>query len=778
MSELESIGLYKQLTPFTNENAGTSEYCKVEKDGQIYFAKKLMSPVYPSKDIGLPEYKYKARMKKFHEEQSRIRTIYNRLKENDRNRTLVVPVEVMVYQYHIVTIAEYINRNLNPIDICKLSEWQRIDLMQKLAVSLQNIHNMGVVHSDLKPDNILIIQNPADGRCLLKLIDFDGSFLEKNPPKLIKGDQAFFPPEVFQRELNLETIIDHRIDIFALGLIFHYFWCGKLPENPSKMTMGQYLLEGQNFLLDQSLPPKLRNLILGTLIPAAKRIGCEQIIKELNDLLKIYPARQINLQQRFSPYKPTGIIRYMVSYVDETTGQEILTPNYYDIPVGSQRVIYPKIISGYQIIPENELYYTVRIDANGNAIPPYVRIKYRKNPPLPKYAALTVHYEDNQGKKLLPDNHISIPFGKSLLISPEFIKDYINIETEQIKVFADDSGHLSTDSITFHYKKESRRYLFPVLFVCFFFMYLTFSYLASHILFRKQYYEHAYRVMSFSPLYSKIFHDEYLFTQQQINNTMSDLSEEIDNILSGKVYQNQNQDQTLPQQVFNTVEENNALPPVSLGTEAVEKFPPDEIDIIKLDNIRHVPASNGETKYFRLTAEQRKGSFNNYCFTSFGSADTIATLYDSEWNELAHNNDGGHEKNFGIWYHFNIDHLQFLDNSAYYYLAVQSKNGNAYDLGVYNVLFINEPAFIDVGDSYHYFIPMESREYTFESANSNVNPYGILTNREGKELARDYDSGDGHNFLLKYRLEQGSLYIIYTKLENNSTSGVYNIKVY
>ena len=39
---MEMIGSYEQLTPFTNENAGTSEWCRAQKDGRPYFIKKFL----------------------------------------------------------------------------------------------------------------------------------------------------------------------------------------------------------------------------------------------------------------------------------------------------------------------------------------------------------------------------------------------------------------------------------------------------------------------------------------------------------------------------------------------------------------------------------------------------------------------------------------------------------------------------------------------------------------------------------------------------------------
>lgn len=127
---MEKIGLYTQLTEFTTENAGTAEWCMAERDGRKYFVKKFLSPIYPSKDIGLPEKLVKAGIVEFKEAMATKERLYSCLRDCEQSDFLVVPLEVINYQFHICTISEYVKGNVAPEKICLLSEWQRLILMR------------------------------------------------------------------------------------------------------------------------------------------------------------------------------------------------------------------------------------------------------------------------------------------------------------------------------------------------------------------------------------------------------------------------------------------------------------------------------------------------------------------------------------------------------------------------------------------------------------------------------------------------------------------------
>ena len=392
---MEQIGLYKQITPWTSQGAGTAEWCKGEKDGKPYFLKKFLSPVYPSKDLGLPEKKYLTKIARFHNTEASIKTMYCALRDNDTSGTLVVPEEVISYQYHICTVAPFVAGNVSPDQVCKLSEWQRLVLMRTLTLALNNVHRAGVVHCDMKPENVLINQNAENGSCALKLIDFDGSFMAYSPPEDISGDPAYFAPEGYAMSTMPGIQLTQKIDIFALGIIFHYFWTGKLPGKDTDLTLGQFILNGNKPSIDPSIPAPLQEIIEGCLeADPEKRISGEDIYNGLERMLPDYPVKIINLQKyrketekpRPAPAKEkTGgtakttespkIVTVSVKSLD--TSGNLLETRSIDVAYGKSTVVLAKTIPGYQL-KSSRTIIEVSVDKDGNPSDNPVRFVYEK----------------------------------------------------------------------------------------------------------------------------------------------------------------------------------------------------------------------------------------------------------------------------------------------------------------------------------------------------------------------------------------------------------------
>jgi hypothetical protein len=109
-------------------------------------------------------------------------------------------------------------------------------LIPQLCDALQYAHDQGVVHRDIKPENILV---DGDGR--VKVADFGlakvlGKELE---PGLTNADQVmgtlqYMAPE----QMHGSRDVDHRADIFSLGVVFYEMLTGQLPigtfEPPSR----------------------------------------------------------------------------------------------------------------------------------------------------------------------------------------------------------------------------------------------------------------------------------------------------------------------------------------------------------------------------------------------------------------------------------------------------------------------------------------------------------------------------------------------------------------
>ena len=96
-----------------------------------------------------------------------------------------------------------------------------IEIITICADALQYAHDRGVLHNDLKPDNILLTH---DG--VLKIIDFGTANLihtELNEEYLI-GTPAYMSPEQLRGE-----VLDERSDVYALGMITCELLTGTLP---------------------------------------------------------------------------------------------------------------------------------------------------------------------------------------------------------------------------------------------------------------------------------------------------------------------------------------------------------------------------------------------------------------------------------------------------------------------------------------------------------------------------------------------------------------------
>ncbi|WP_437821909.1 sensor histidine kinase [Sorangium sp. So ce1078] len=103
-----------------------------------------------------------------------------------------------------------------------------LPLAMAIARAVSEIHQAGIVHKDVKPENILV--NPASFE--LKLADFGlASRLPREqpsaqPPRLIEGSLPYLSPEQTGR---MNRAIDHRSDLYALGVTFFQMLTVKLP---------------------------------------------------------------------------------------------------------------------------------------------------------------------------------------------------------------------------------------------------------------------------------------------------------------------------------------------------------------------------------------------------------------------------------------------------------------------------------------------------------------------------------------------------------------------
>jgi serine/threonine-protein kinase len=101
-----------------------------------------------------------------------------------------------------------------------------IDLLRQIGRGLDAAHRLGVVHRDLKPQN-LFLADTAEGQ-VWKLLDFGVSRLVGADSSLTRG-QAVGTPSYMSPEQARGRDVDHRADLFALGVVAYRALTGRPP---------------------------------------------------------------------------------------------------------------------------------------------------------------------------------------------------------------------------------------------------------------------------------------------------------------------------------------------------------------------------------------------------------------------------------------------------------------------------------------------------------------------------------------------------------------------
>ncbi|MCD6309538.1 MAG: tetratricopeptide repeat protein, partial [Candidatus Eremiobacteraeota bacterium] len=169
--------------------------------------------------------------------------------------------------YHIVM--EYVSgKNLRDIieerlDIKEIDINEMKSLFIQIASAMEYAHELKIIHRDLKPENIKVTPGGV-----AKVMDFGLACLEDRhsltEAGAVMGTIAYFSPEQARGER-----VDHRTDIYSLGMIFYEMLTNELPftaTNPSEMIQKHLSVPPvPPTKYNPAITPDLENLILKAL---------------------------------------------------------------------------------------------------------------------------------------------------------------------------------------------------------------------------------------------------------------------------------------------------------------------------------------------------------------------------------------------------------------------------------------------------------------------------------------------------------------------------------
>lgn len=155
----------------------------------------------------------------------------------------------------------------------KISVEEFLPIFKQTCAGLGHAHDMTLVHRDVKPDNIFIL---ADGK--VKITDFgiarcreaDNSNLTK--PGVMLGTLAYVSPEQLQDARN----VDHRADIYSLGVVAYESLTGQVPFSGDGLTSTLMAIISKEAKTANEINPEISGEIASVIAKAMRKKSADR----------------------------------------------------------------------------------------------------------------------------------------------------------------------------------------------------------------------------------------------------------------------------------------------------------------------------------------------------------------------------------------------------------------------------------------------------------------------------------------------------------------------
>jgi len=146
----------------------------------------------------------------------------------------------------------------------RLPETRAVHIARQICVALGAAHGAGIVHRDLKPENVFLTRR-GDDEDFVKVLDFGIAKVANRPHRLTRDGEVLGTPHYMSPEQCAGDDIDHRTDIYALGVLLYEMVTGHVPHDADSMMA---ILTKQMY--EDPVAPRVR-------VPSLS-LGLEQVI--------------------------------------------------------------------------------------------------------------------------------------------------------------------------------------------------------------------------------------------------------------------------------------------------------------------------------------------------------------------------------------------------------------------------------------------------------------------------------------------------------------------
>lgn len=263
---MANINGYQTIGELKSANSGYAKWGFARKNGIEYFIKEFLSPIYPLDATVLSKEQILHKRRICNDFEAEKRGFYNELAKCATGNVVTV-IDFFRFGSKYYAVTEKVDAaKIDPLDMFRFGLDQKILIMKIILHCVNTLHQNHIVHGDIKPNNILF-KATKKGKYTAKIIDFDSSFLESKPPKSeeeFQGDLVYLAPESFLFMAEEEGgVLTTKIDVFALGILFHQYMSGQLPGfDTSKYDYAfEAVLDGNTLTMSSMLPENIQNII-------------------------------------------------------------------------------------------------------------------------------------------------------------------------------------------------------------------------------------------------------------------------------------------------------------------------------------------------------------------------------------------------------------------------------------------------------------------------------------------------------------------------------------